>query len=189
VKLQSIAARTTLAIGALAVLAFALAAWLITRSVGSVQEASAQRELAALAHREAEAVARSLENHMAQVRGMAAAAEVEAGLPRPSRERLRQLVERNIARDAEALGYWFEMAPDGFDGRDREFTGSREGGYADTKGRISIYFARGSDGVARLQPPNDGEDVLVAEYYPAPRARDGGGWSSRTSTGWTGWTC
>ena len=76
-KLQSIAARTTLAIGALAVLAFALAAWLITRSVGSVQEASAQRELAALAHREAEAVARSLENHMAQVRGMAAAAEVD----------------------------------------------------------------------------------------------------------------
>ncbi|GIX37364.1 MAG: chemotaxis protein [Silanimonas sp.] len=172
-KLHSVAARTTLAIGALAVLAFALAAWLITRSVGSVQEASARRELAALAHREAEAVGRSLENHMAQVRGMAAAAEVEAGLPRPSRERLRQLVERNIARDAEALGYWFEMAPDGFDGRDREFLGSREGDYADAKGRISIYFARGSDGVARLQPANDGEDVLAAEYYTAPRDRDG----------------
>ncbi|GIX40194.1 MAG: hypothetical protein KatS3mg128_1243 [Silanimonas sp.] len=139
-KLHSVAARTTLAIGALAVLAFALAAWLITRSVGSVQEASARRELAALAHREAEAVGRSLENHMAQVRGMAAAAEVEAGLPRPSRERLRQLVERNIARDAEALGYWFEMAPDGFDGRDREFLGSRDGGYADTKGRVSIIL-------------------------------------------------
>jgi hypothetical protein len=65
------------------------------------------------------------------------------------------------------------MAPDAFDGRDREFVGAKTEGYADSKGRISIYFARGSDGVARLQPDNEGEDVLAAEYYTAPRDRDG----------------
>lgn len=173
-RFRSVAARTTLVIGVITVLAFVLTAWFITSTVSRSQEASARRELTALASREAANVARSIENHIAQVRGMAAAAEIEAASAQPSRERLRLLAERNMARDHTALGYWFEMKPNDFDGHDSEFTGDRaRAGYADATGRISIYYARGNDGVARLQPPASWGEVQKSEYYTAPRDMDG----------------
>ena len=171
--MRSIAARTTLAIGLLAVLAFGVAAWLINQRASQVQEESANRELEAVAFREAEAVARSLENRIAQVRGLAAAGEVEAIQARPSRARLDELVARNLQSDADALGYWYEMAPDGFDGRDAEFVDAPEGSFAiPGTGRISLYYARGSDGTVSRQPTPEA-DVLQEGYYTQPRDADG----------------
>ena len=170
--MKSIAARTTLAIGLLAVVAFGIAAWLINQKASQVQEASANRELEAVAQREAEAVARSLENRIAQVRGLAAAGEIEALAPRPSRARLGAYVERNLQRDPDALGYWYEMAPDAFDGRDAEFADDWQGnfGFPGT-GRISIYYAVGADGGITLQETAE-DDPITQEYYTAPRDRD-----------------
>jgi methyl-accepting chemotaxis protein len=166
---KSIAARTTLAIGLLAVLAFGIAAWLINQKASQVQEASANRELEALAYREAEAVARSLENRLAQVRGMAVDGEVEALKPNPSRQALHDAAMANLVSDEEALGYWFEMGPEAFDARDAEFVDAGPAQYAyPGTGRISIYVARGSDGSETLQPAPE-DDVLVQGYYTQPR--------------------
>jgi methyl-accepting chemotaxis protein len=171
---HSVAARTTVAIGALTVLAFVFTAWVISRSVTAAQTAVAERELATLAAREAESVARDLENHLAQVRGMAAAIEVESAQPKPSRERLARLVEQTTARDKSVVGYWLEMAPNAFDGRDGEFAGKEKlpGALADKNGRVSIYYTLDRNGIPVLQA-DDEEDILAAEYYTAARDRDG----------------
>ena len=170
--MRSVAARTTVAIGVLAVAAFGLAAWLINEKASSVQTASAEAELAALADGQAYRVRLAMENTLAQVRGLAEATEAEMARPRPDRRFIREVVARYARRDVAALGYWVEFERNAFDGRDAEFVGDPALGIASI-GRFTSYWVRGADGTVSAVEGGTIEDIGAEAYYAAARAAGG----------------
>lgn len=170
--MRSIAAKTTLAIGALAVLAFFIAAWLINRKASEVQVDTATAQLASLAESQAFRVRLAMENSLAQVRGLADTTEAEMAQPRPDREFLHQVVGRYTQRDTSALGYWVEFEANAFDGRDREFVGT-EAVAIPANGRFSSYWVRNDDGTVTSEPGGEVENPGDEDYYAA--GRDAGG--------------
>ena len=170
--MRSIAARTTFAIGALAVVAFAVAAWLIGSAASRVQTKTAQGELASLAAAEALRVRLAMESTLAQVRGLADATEAEMGRARPDRMFIHDVVGRYTRRDTTALGYWVEFERDAFDGRDADFIGNDIVAIPSI-GRFTSYWVRGDDGTVSAEAGGDTEDIGAEGYYAS--ARDLGG--------------
>jgi len=170
--MRSIAARTTLAIGTLAVLAFGAAAWLINATATRVQTASATEGLAAIAEAQAYRVRLAMENTLGAVRGLADATEAEMSRQRPDRAFMHDVVRRYTARDRTALGYWLEFEREGFDGRDADFIG--DGVLAiPTIGRFTSYWIRNDDGSLSASESGDVEDIGAQDYFAA--GRDAGG--------------
>jgi len=170
--MKSIAARTTLAIGFLAVLAFGSAAWLINATASRVQTESAKTELQSLAEAQSYRVRLAMENSLAQVRGLADATEAEMAQPRPSRELIHDMVGRYTRRDTTALGYWVEFERDAFDGRDADYLGNNVFSIP-TIGRLTSYWVRNDDGSVTAEEGGDTEDIGAEDYYAS--ARDLGG--------------
>lgn len=170
--MRSVAARTTFAIGMLAVLAFGFAAWLINSKAAAVQTASAEATLSAVAQGQALWVRLMLENTLAQVRGLAEVVQAEMAKPRPDRRFIRDVIARYAQRDAAALGYWVEFERDGFDGRDAQFVGQGELGIASI-GRFSSYWIRNADGEVEQVLGGEVEDIGAEAYFAA--AREAGG--------------
>ena len=170
--MRSIAARTTLGIGALAIVAFATAAWLINSKASEVQTASAESELHSLAEAQAYRVRLAMENTLAMVRGLADATEAEMARERPSRELINDMVGRYTRRDTTALGYWVEFERDAFDGRDADYIGNNVIAIPSI-GRFTAYWVRNDDGSVTAEEGGDTEDIGAEDYYAS--ARDLGG--------------
>jgi methyl-accepting chemotaxis protein len=170
--MRSIAARTTIGIGALAIVAFAVAAWLINRKASEVQTASAENELQSLAESQAYRVRLAMENTLAQVRGLADATEAEMARERPSRELINDMIGRYTRRDTTALGYWVEFEREAFDGRDADFIGNNVIAIPSI-GRFTAYWVRNDDGSVTAEEGGDTEDIGAEDYYAS--ARDLGG--------------
>jgi methyl-accepting chemotaxis protein len=170
--MRSIAARTTLGIGGLAIVAFAVAAWLINGKASEVQTESAESELHSLAESQAYRVRLAMENTLAQVRGLADATEAEMARERPSRELINDMVGRYTRRDTTALGYWVEFERDAFDGRDADFIGNNVIAIPSI-GRFTAYWVRNDDGSVTAEEGGDTEDIGAEDYYAS--ARDLGG--------------
>jgi len=170
--MRSIAARTTLGIGALAIVAFGAAAWLINGKASQVQTESAESELHSLAESQAFRVRLAMENTLAQVRGLADATEAEMARERPSRELINDMVGRYTRRDTTALGYWVEFEREAFDGRDADYLGNNVIAIP-TIGRFTAYWVRNEDGSVTAEEGGDTEDIGAEEYYAS--ARDLGG--------------
>ena len=170
--MKSIAAKTTFAIGLLAVLAFGVAAWLIVQKATAVKAESATAEMAAVAESQANRVRLAMENTLGGVRGLADVAEGEMARARPDRAFIHDVVRRYTARDANALGYWVEFERDAFDGRDADFIGN--GVLAiPTIGRFTSYWTRNEDGSLTAVEGGDIEDIGAESYFAA--GRDAGG--------------
>jgi methyl-accepting chemotaxis protein len=172
--MKSIAARTTLAIGLLAVLAFGSAAWLINLKASASQEASAERELLALAESEAGSVRSDLERVLVKAVGLAVGVEAMMGTSTPDRAEAVDLVRRYAEIDPASLGYWLEFEVDAFDARDAEYasrsTEERNRFGTTDAGRFSVYWVQdaaeglyleGSAGEEN-NTQTDGEDYYVA---------------------------
>jgi methyl-accepting chemotaxis protein len=170
--MKSIAARTTFAIGLLAVLAFGAAAWLINATASRVQTESAKAELQSLAEAQAYRVRLAMENSLAQVRGLADATEAEMARERPSRELIHDMVGRYTRRDTTALGYWVEFEREAFDGRDADYIGNDVMAIPSI-GRFTSYWVRNDDGTVTAEAGGDTEDIGAEDYYAS--ARDLGG--------------
>ena len=170
--MKSIAARTTFAIGLLAVLAFGAAAWLINATASRVQTESAKVELQSLAEAQAYRVRLAMEKSLSQVRGLADATEAEMARERPSRELIHDMAGRYTRRDTTALGYWVEFERNAFDGRDADYVGDNVVAIP-TIGRFTSYWVRNEDGSVTAEEGGDTEDIGAEDYYAA--ARDLGG--------------
>jgi methyl-accepting chemotaxis protein len=172
VRVQSIAAKTTLAIGALAVIAFGAAAWLINSKASAVQTESARAQLESLADSQAYRVRLAMENTLGQVRGLADATEAEMVREEPDRAFAHDIVRRLTERDKGSLGYWLEFEPNAFDGADEDFVGN-EALAIPSIGRFTSYWVRGDDGLVTPVEGGDVEDIGAVDYYMS--ARDLGG--------------
>lgn len=172
VRAQSIAAKTTLAIGALAALAFGTAAWLINEKATSVQTKGAEAQLESLASAQAYRVRLAMENTLAQVRGLADATEADMVRDQPDRQFAHDMVRRYTERDKGALGYWLEFGPNAFDGIDAKFVGDAALAIPSI-GRFTSYWVRGDDGAVTAVEGGDVEDIGSVDYFMA--ARDFGG--------------
>lgn len=144
--MRSISARTTLAIGVLAMAAFGAAAWLINQEASAAQEATASRELQSLATSQAAAVRNDIERALVSAVGLAVSVEAMQGTGAPSRPQAVDLVRRYAEADPSVLGFWLEFEPGGFDGRDAEYARRSEDerntiGTTDS-GRVSIYWVQ-----------------------------------------------
>jgi methyl-accepting chemotaxis protein len=190
--MRSIAARTALALGVVAVLCFGLAAWLIQHKAAAEQEATALRELEQQALAEAAKVRGRLNDTLVLVRGLAASTLSEMRRQPPSRDFLSDLTREYTATDAGALGYWLEFEPNGLDGRDAEFlrewpegeptgdaltAGLAPGQLVSTdSGRFSVYWVRDDSGQPSLEHAVGAEndtDLNGEDYYVAARERRG----------------
>jgi methyl-accepting chemotaxis protein len=170
--MKSIAARTTIAIGLLAVAAFGIAAWLSVRNATQVQSESATAQISALAEAQAYRIRLAMESTLAKVRGLAETAEAEMAQPRPDRFYLHDLLRRYTERDTTALGYWLEFERNAFDGRDAEFVGNNVVAIS-TIGRFTGYWVRNDDGSVTAEVGGETEDIGAEDYYAS--ARDLGG--------------
>jgi methyl-accepting chemotaxis protein len=170
--MKSIAARTTFAIGLLAVVAFAIAAWLIVQKATAVQTESANAQIAAVAESQANRVRLAMENTLSMVRGLADATEAEMAAANPDRRYIHEVVGRIATRDKSALGYWVEFERDAFDGRDADFIGEPELAIP-TIGRFTSYWVRDDAGQMIAEPGGETEDIGAEDYYAS--ARDLGG--------------
>ena len=190
--MRSIAARTALALGVVAVLCFGLAAWLIQHKAAAEQEATALRELEQQALAEAAKVRGRLNDTLVLVRGLAASTLSEMRRQPPSRDFLSDLARELTATDTGALGYWLEFEPNGLDGRDAEFLrewpdGEPEGDaliaglspgqlVSTDSGRFSVYWVRDDSGQPSLEHAVGAEndtDLNGEDYYVAARDRRG----------------
>ncbi|WP_397572495.1 methyl-accepting chemotaxis protein [Silanimonas sp.] len=172
--MKSIAAKTTLAIGLLAVLAFGVAAWLINLKASASQEASAERELLALAESEAGTVRNDLERVLVKAVGLALSVEAMMGTGTPDRGEAVDLVRRYAEVDPASLGYWLEFEVDAFDARDSEYANrsleDRNRFGSTDSGRFSVYWVQDAAEGLYLEDSageendtqTDGEDYYVA---------------------------
>jgi hypothetical protein len=128
---RSIQARSTLILGALATLSFALATVLIQDKAGDAQALAASRELAAIAEAQAGRVQRLAEAPLA------ASARAEMATGTPERARIIEVVRQYTLQDTASLGYWIEFEPNAFDGRDAEFATGSAAASTDS-GRVSM---------------------------------------------------
>jgi hypothetical protein len=147
---KSIQARSTLILGLLATLSFALATWLIQSKAAFEQTRAAQRELQAIAEAQAGHVQRLAETPLAFSRALAAAAVAEIGTTEPDRGRMLEVVHQFALSDRRSLGYWIEFEREGFDARDAEHAGRGDLASSDT-GRFSIYWVRDEAGAVALE--------------------------------------
>jgi methyl-accepting chemotaxis protein len=134
---RSIQARSTLILGALATLSFALATVLIQDKAGDAQALAASRELAAIAEAQAGRVQRLAEAPLAMSRALAASARAEMATGTPERARIIEVVRQYTLQDTASLGYWIEFEPNAFDGRDAEFATGSAAASTDS-GRVSM---------------------------------------------------
>ncbi len=170
---RSIQARSTLILGALATLSFALATVLIQDKAGDAQALAASRELAAIAEAQAGRVQRLAEAPLAMSRALAASARAEMATGAPERARIIEVVRQYTLQDTASLGYWIEFEPNAFDGRDAEFATGSAAASTDS-GRVSIYWVRGDDGTVSLEStagPEEDPDLADEDYYAAARTR------------------
>ena len=174
--MRSIAARTTVVIGVLALVCFAAAAFFIIQKASEAQQASAERELNALAEAEAEAVRNDVERTLVKAIGMAVAVEAMQGTGAPQRTEVIDLVRRFAAADPASLGYWLEFEADGFDGRDAEYARrdaeARKPLATTDSGRLSIYWVHDeADGLYLDDSVGEENDTNLDEedYYVAAR--------------------
>ena len=194
--MRSITARTALVLGAVAALCFAGAAWMIQQKAAQVQEATAMDELEQLARAEAAKVRGSTTETLSRVRGLADATLAIMARGDGTRGEASALVRRFSENDPAILGYWLEIEPDGFDGRDAEFVRSWAAGeptgeardafvaaldpaqqVSTDAGRMSVYWTREPSGKVSLQDAVGAENNLVVtgdkaeKYYAAVRDR------------------
>ncbi|MFN7781654.1 MAG: methyl-accepting chemotaxis protein [Lysobacterales bacterium] len=170
---RSIQARSTLILGALATLSFALATVLIQDKAGDAQAMAASRELAAIAEAQAGRVQRLAEVPLFMSRALAASARAEMLSEAPSRPRIVEVVRQHALSDPSSLGYWIEFERDGFDGLDAESPPDVGLGVTDS-GRLSIYWVRDESGEVTLEDSTGTEnDTNLDEeaYYSAARSR------------------
>ncbi len=194
--MQSIVARTALILGIVATLSFAGAAWMIHSKAAEVQEAAAMSELEQLARAEAAKVRSSTTETLSRVRGLGDALLVLMANGNGQRDEASALVRQFAGNDPAVLGYWLELEPNGFDGRDADFARSWPQGEPDEagldafvaglspgqristdSGRISAYWTREQTGGISLQHAVGSENDLKVEgetaekYYAAVRQR------------------
>ncbi|MBE5316129.1 MAG: HAMP domain-containing protein [Xanthomonadales bacterium] len=170
---RSIQARSTLILGALAALSFALATVLIQSKAGDAQSLAASRELAAIAEAQAGRVQRLAESPLFMSRALAASTRAEILSGTPSRQRIVEVVRQHALSDPSALGYWIEFERDGFDGLDASSPADASLGVTDS-GRLSIYWVRDASGAVSLEDSTGTEnDTNLDEeaYYAAARTR------------------
>ena len=194
--MKSIVARAALVLGLVAAVCFAGAAWLIQREAAAVQEATALQGLEQLARAEAAKVRGNTTETLSRVRGLADATLLMMDSKQADRGQASLLARHFASTDPDALGYWLEFEPDGFDGHDASFARDWPHGepdaeampaYLDTlsegqrvstdAGRLSIYWTRDADGTvnrvdsvgAEANLTVDGEDA--EKYYVATRER------------------
>ncbi|MFY8135889.1 MAG: methyl-accepting chemotaxis protein [Aquimonas sp.] len=170
---RSIQARSTLILGALATLSFALATVLIQDKAGDAQAMAASRELAAIAEAQAGRVQRLAEAPLFMSRALAASARAEMLSEAPSRPRIVEVVRQHALSDPGSLGYWIEFERNGFDGLDAESPPDVGLGVTDS-GRLSIYWVRDESGGVTLEDSTGTEnDTNLDEeaYYTAARTR------------------
>jgi methyl-accepting chemotaxis protein len=171
--LNSIQARSTLLLGALAAASFGLATWLIQHKAQQVQTASAGARLIAIAEAQAGRVQRLAETPLAFARALAAAAEAEINSGSPDRARMLSTVQAFAEADPASLGYWIEFEREGFDGRDAEHVGRGELSSTDS-GRFSIYWVRDESGQIAMEDtlgPDNDTNLDEEDYYVAARER------------------
>ena len=194
--MNSIVARTALVLGLVAALCFAGAAWMIQHKAAQVQEATAMAELEQLARSEAAKVHGSTTETLSRVRGLADATLAIMARGNAERGEASALVRRFSENDPAVLGYWLEMEPDGFDGRDATFVrtwadgepaGDARAAFLATldpgqavstdAGRMSVYWTRAASGEVSLQDAVGSENNLAVtgdaaeKYYVAVRER------------------
>ncbi len=194
--MRSITARTALILGTVAALCFAGAAWMIQQKAAQVQEATAMDELEQLARAEAAKVRGSTTETLSRVRGLADATLAIMARGDGTRGEASALVRRFSENDPAVLGYWLEIEPNGFDGRDAEFVRSWAAGeptgeardafvaaldpaqqVSTDAGRMSVYWTREPSGKVSLQDAVGAENDLVVtgdkaeKYYAAVRNR------------------
>ncbi|SDD61256.1 methyl-accepting chemotaxis protein [Aquimonas voraii] len=170
---RSIQFRSTLLLGALAMLSFALATLFIQDKASDAQTEAANRELIAIAEAQAGRVQRLAEGPLVMSRALAASVRAEIASSDPDRARMIETVRQYTLQDTDSLGYWIEFEPQGFDGRDAEFATGESTASTDS-GRLSIYWVRGDDGTVSLEGtagPDEDPDLADEDYYAAARAR------------------
>ncbi|MBD8526705.1 methyl-accepting chemotaxis protein [Pseudomarimonas arenosa] len=189
----SVSSKSALALGLLATLCFAAAAWLIANKASEEQQAAALRELQQLAVAESTKVRNTVEESLAMVRGMTVGIEQMMASETPNRASATELVRRYTEADPLALGYWLEFEANGFDGRDAELVRAWPDGAPDeasvealaaslppgeqtTKdsGRLSVYWIRSQSGEITLEHslgPEADVDMETEDYYVAGRDR------------------
>ena len=175
--MRSIAARTTVAIGVLALACFATAALLINQKASSAQEAAAERELQSLAAAQAGAVRSDIERVLVRASALAVAAEAMIGSDQPQRAQAVELVRRYAEDDPTTLGYWIEFEADAFDGRDAAFArqsfDERNALGTTDSGRFSIYWVQDDAEGLYLEDsagPDNDTDLTGEDYYVAGKA-------------------
>jgi len=194
--MQSIVARTALVLGIVATLCFTGAAWLIQKKAAEVQEATAMDELEQLARAEAAKVRGSTTETLSRVRGLADGTLSMMARGGAERGEASSLVRRFSETDPAVLGYWLELEPDAFDGRDAEFARAWKDGEPDAEalktfvagltpsqqvstdaGRMSVYWTRSASGEVSLQDAVGSENNIIVtgdaaeKYYAAVRQR------------------
>ncbi|HEY1070835.1 MAG TPA: methyl-accepting chemotaxis protein [Thermomonas sp.] len=194
--MQSIVARTALVLGIVATLCFTGAAWLIQKKAAEVQEATAMDELEQLARAEAAKVRGSTTETLSRVRGLADGTLSMMARGGAERGEASSLVRRFSETDPAVLGYWLELEPDAFDGRDAEFARTWKDGEPDAEalktfvagltpsqqvstdaGRMSVYWTRSASGQVSLQDAVGSENNIIVtgdaaeKYYAAVRQR------------------
>src|SRR5690606_31556804 len=116
--MRSITARTARILGTVAALCSAGAAWRLQQKAAPVQEATAMDELEQPPRAEAAAVRGSTTETLSRVRGLADATLAIMARGDGTRGEASALVRRFSENDPAVLGYWLEIEPNGFDGRD-----------------------------------------------------------------------
>jgi len=194
--LKSIVARAALVLGLAAAVCFTGAAWLIQQKAAAVQEAAALEGLEQLARAEAAKVRGNTTETLSRVRGLADATLVLMARGNARRSEASGLAQHFAGSDPDALGYWLEFEPDGFDGRDAAFTRDWPHGEPDAAampafldtlspdqrvstdaGRVSIYWTRDASGEVTRQDSVGSENNITVQgedaekYYVATRER------------------
>ncbi|MCZ8113387.1 methyl-accepting chemotaxis protein [Silanimonas sp.] len=158
----NIGTKTAATIGALTLVGFLVAGWLITRQVSSLQERQGEQWLRS----ESTALARDVERRFNEApmftRSVVAQLIAEVDSPNPSRERVNSIVRESLRPHPQFVGSTPTFEPNAFDGRDAEFANTP---LHDATGRMMPYWYFVEGGAIEAAAIEGLDDPAANDWY------------------------